>query len=247
MRELASARNRPEVIAAPGLFNLRDLGGYETPQGRLRSRRILRSNSPQGRAVGAAEALRGLGIRSAVDLRDDAECDMAPWLDESGIDVYRCPLLEGETLTQKHFDLSFYNRWLLTERSTQLAGAIRTLCEEAHLPTVIFCVSGKDRTGIVSALILSVAGVSESDIALDYAVTEVLLDPDHVERVLPSMLRQGIPEAVARAAFAAPAAVMIETLAFLREEFGGVDRYLVNAGVDPESVDGIRARLVEGG
>jgi protein-tyrosine phosphatase len=104
---------------------------------------------------------------------------------------------------------------------------------------------GKDRTGLVSALLLDLAGVDRETIAADYAVTQ-----DYLRERDDEWVRTGPGERAERerlvAKFSAKAEVMWAVLAQIDDCFGSVERYLLQAGVPADRITGLRRRLVAG-
>jgi protein tyrosine/serine phosphatase len=126
-----------------------------------------------------------------------------------------------------------------------VAGAIAALADAAGRPAVIHCTAGKDRTGILAGLILSVLGVADADVVADYELTNEtreqrdayleVHDPQYLAmlRSLPSWVR----EADGRA--------MQATLDHVRSEFGSARGYMDAAGVDATALATLRAALLE--
>ena len=102
---------------------------------------------------------------------------------------------------------------------------------------------GKDRTGLVSAILLELAGVERATIGADYALTAECLRPREEE-----WLANGPGDRAERerllALYAPRAEVMIEVLDDLDRRYGGVEAYLLRAGVTPEDIARLRERLV---
>ena len=111
---------------------------------------------------------------------------------------------------------------------------------------LVHCAAGKDRTGLISALLLGLVGVPAETIAADYALTAELLRPRDQE-----WLEHGPGERAEREAilarYAPTAEVMLEVLHQLDRRHGGVERYLLEAGVAPADLDRLRDRLLAGG
>jgi protein-tyrosine phosphatase len=113
------------------------------------------------------------------------------------------------------------------------------LADPATGPAVLHCAGGRDRTGVVVALMLSLIGVSDDEIAADYAETEKFtlrwlkwnFDTNGEAVELPPNIRFTPPEAI------------LGYLAQVRELHGSVQDYLAGAGLDPKVVDALRARM----
>jgi protein tyrosine/serine phosphatase len=109
---------------------------------------------------------------------------------------------------------------------------------------VIHCAAGKDRTGLISALLLGLVGVPAETIAADYAMTAELLRPRE-RQWLESLDPQERADREAMIARDAPTAeVMLAVLAGLTERYGGVEPYLLEAGVSRADLERLRERLI---
>jgi protein-tyrosine phosphatase len=173
------------------------------------------------------EWLASIGLRTVIDLRQSFE--IQAWPDNLGdLRVERVntpPSLETEG-TGTFFDL--YLEWL-DNSAAAFAGAIRTLARPGALPALIHCTAGKDRTGLVVAMVLDVLGVEEKVIVADYleSNTRLTTDPGDVQFQYP--IREEL---------------MTGSLAHLRERFGSVEGYLLANGVTAEDLATLRAELL---
>lgn len=163
-------------IELQGAFNFRDLGGVAAGDTVVATGRVFRSDALHRLTPSDVEALEGLGIARVFDLRSPSE------LARDGIGDFpvgkhvHAPLVEQ---TLNPFDPTIdWQRIDLAERYVEMlvigGDAIRVVFEAASEgePIVFHCTGGKDRTGVVAALLLRALGVSDEDIVADYAVSE---------------------------------------------------------------------------
>ena len=160
-------------IALPGTQNLRDLGGYPAAGGgTVRWRTLLRSDALHRLDDAGRAALGGLGLRTVIDLRTDQEVEAAPSaLDGTGARTFHIPLFSDEAISRLPPERAAIYRYMIDDCGAAIAAAVGRLCAGGALPGLIHCTAGKDRTGLVAALVLDVIGVPDELIAADYAMS----------------------------------------------------------------------------
>ena len=231
-----------------GLWNARDLGGYAVAGGgRTRFGVFVRSEAPCGLPETTVRALWNYGIRATADLRSRQETSLRPSDLLGTMDCHNCPQ-GGRAET---FSTSEAVDWqkIYIQRTEDNQPWIRQVLELAAAQEgglLIHCTTGKDRTGMISCFLLSIAGVSREDIAADYCVSEVYLEPvfDAMRRgALP--FRPGDDSAYDDSIFHTPASAMLGLQDALTARYGSVVEYLRAAGVSQAVMDAIRAKFVE--
>jgi protein-tyrosine phosphatase len=235
------------AISLTGAVNFRDLGGHPTPAGPVRTRRVFRSDSLA--YVEAPEArwlVEELGLTVVLDLRSDQEVAEFPLttLQDAGVTIRRVPLLDGlhadnETFEWHELSLVGLYRLMLDACAAGFVEATRLVADASHHPLVFQCAAGKDRTGVLAALVLATVGVDDEVIALDYARTAAVIDVIR-RRIASSSTGREVPEQF----LAVEAATMREVLHGLRDAYGSVPGYLEAHGLEPEVADALRAALV---
>ena len=238
-------------------FNFRDLGGYPTVDERhLRWGALYRSDTLHRLTAADVEVFRELGLRTVVDLRSSTEIDQYGRLgiSEAGLTWHNVPMLDNVQLSPRDPselvlppELSpgeGYVR-IAEEFAPSVAETFRILAGEDALPAVFHCTSGKDRTGIVAALMLDVLGVPDQTIASDYCLTEAaqVRSTPWIEQHEPefaAFLAQIPPERRAPR----PERIL-DFLDGLRSRYGSVPEFLTRSGVPERQLNILRARLVE--
>jgi protein-tyrosine phosphatase len=229
------------------VFNFRDIGGQDVDGGRVRRDALLRSDALVGLGEDDHGELARIGIRTAIDLREPGERERSPAALRE-IELHQIPLIDGDPggIT---LDLLEFNRWLLEHRADRLALVIKLLAHPGAMPGVYFCSSGKDRTGLVTALILSLLGVDEQAIVRDYVLTAELMPEEYKAEALQRSLAGGLPEAMideyAAKAMGSPPEAMAGTLEVLRQQYGGAEAYLLGGGLQWDEIDRLRAVLID--
>lgn len=231
------------------VFNFRDVGGLTGLDGRtLRWRRLFRSDSLHGLCADDQEAFTALGIRTVLDLRRPYEVERDGRVPDWNSVVWRHIHPEHrewhETPYQDGQDLARYlaDRYLdmAEEGAAGLAAAVDLIADERAAPLVVHCVAGKDRTGVVCALTLALLGVSDVDIAADYALSTARGERYH------AWLASTFPDQVAPPTrwHRAPAEAMLLFLTDLRARHGTVAGYLTGAGLAPDRIPALRAHML---
>ncbi|HEY5693360.1 MAG TPA: tyrosine-protein phosphatase [Gaiellaceae bacterium] len=248
---------QPRDLVWDGCLNVRDLGGLPTRDGsETRFGAVVRADSVRLLSDEGWKALVDHGIRTVIDLRGDHERAEDPPA-ECPVEVAHIPFLSGDEAERdalgdeleaaataapnvaagtRDVYLIFLERF-----RPNVAAAVRAV---AHAPAggiVIHCAGGKDRTGLLAALLLHLAGVDDGDIAADYALSEERLRPRH-ERWFAAAESQEELERLRRIT-RTPAASMVGVFAELERRYGGVEEYLRGAGVTDEELELARARL----
>lgn len=238
---------RGRRLAWEGCLNVRDLGGYPTAGGgETRWGAIVRADNLAQLTDDGRAALIDYGIRTIVDLRKPEEIALHPnpfaEAGTHGIEYRNISLVDPAAPSPGFTTLANDYKGML-DRFQPTMGEIMTAIARSPVGGVlIHCMAGKDRTGIVSALLLALAGVPRETIAADYALTAECLRPVDEE-----FLRNGPGDRATReaqvATFSPRAEVMCEVLEHLDERHGGVERYLRQAGLTAEDIDSLRVRL----
>ncbi|HHV10786.1 MAG TPA: tyrosine-protein phosphatase [Clostridiales bacterium] len=164
-------------------LNLRDLGGYETVDGRrVKWGMIYRSAEPKGLKPENLECFQSLGIRTICDLRSDWEVGALNEEVMENCRYFNFPLTEENDFQLdvlkdlekvREFSYHTYRNFV---RSPHCGKFFKVLLDEENFPLLIHCVGGKDRTGIICALILIALGVPKKTIVEDYMLSVGFVD-----------------------------------------------------------------------
>lgn len=233
-------------IAVPGTANLRDVGGYPAADGgTVRWRTLLRSDALSRLDDTGRAALAGLGLRTVVDLRTEEEVAVAPGaLDEIAGRTFHVPVFSGAAVGRLRPELAAVYAYMIDDCGAAIAEAIGRLCGDGALPGLVHCTAGKDRTGLVVALILEVVGVPDDVIAADYALSSSHLDPELTGAIRRIQALGGVGRWIDLGAFGSPPQVILEALARVRDRSGSVGGYLLENGLSPGELDSLRASLI---
>jgi protein-tyrosine phosphatase len=213
----------PRRLPVPSLPGLRDLGGYLTRSGEIVAwRHVFRSGAPDGASEQDARAVwREVGPLVVVDLRADAE---GAWGDSTPLvaTCRRIPLLdaaiEPDPLSLPAPALPDVYLSVLRRAGARMTAVLEAIAGAVD-PVIVCCGTGRDRSGLVAAVLLGALGVGDDDIARDYA----LRASDGLD---------ARPE------------TMRAVLGALRRDHGSVLGYALDSGLDVAAVDALRDRLL---
>jgi protein tyrosine/serine phosphatase len=265
-----SARS-PPFVHVDGIPNFRDIGGYSiTDSSSTRRGFIFRSALPtRVTADGIKTLTQDLGVHTIYDLRSNVELrkDNAPNLLTSAEDitVLHRPVFPETDASPKALAKRWANYMLdngtegfvaaYAEILQDGAGAYKAIFEHVRdhpeKPFLLHCTAGKDRTGVIVALLLLVAGVKEYDVVGDeYALTETAFDPKIRTALAEKTLKEMGPnadEAGVKRMFSAQKENMIATLELIDKKYGGGEGYLKTAlGFEDTDIELIRKNLTAG-
>ena len=240
-------------IVIPGAFNVRDLGGLPTTDGRTtRWGRFVRADLLSGLPAESHETLFVYGVRTVVDLRTTEETVQSPCslAYDARFDCHNCNLEGDEPVPD--YDLSQENRplahsyaALLAARGPAVRDVLAALGDSDGAPAVFFCAGGTDRTGMIAALVLGLCGVPDEAIAEDYSLSaRGLVDRFRANGAPPWMPPADLASGRALATLARRD-TMFELLRLVRRDYGSVTSYLRSIGVTVGEIEEIRDSLIE--
>ncbi len=237
------------TIDLAGCLNFRDLGGYPTTDGRaVRWRQVFRSDALHHLTRQDVARLRDeLCLGDVIDLRSSAELrseGRGPLAVEA-MRFHHPPLYDGDApKAAPSADLTLTDRYFLLAEFAKrpIARVISTLAS-TDAPAVYHCAAGKDRTGVVSAILLGVLGVTDEVIVADYAATQENLDAI-IDRLMSTKGYHSMLSALPPDTLHAEPETMLAFLERMRRTYGSMEGYARSAAVAEESLERLRQRLL---
>jgi protein-tyrosine phosphatase len=237
-------------LAWDACYNIRDVGGYPTTDGRqTRWGALVRADNLCRLTAQGQSALVAYGVRTIVDLRSPNELEESPHpfaaAPNPSIAYRNLPLLDSsdaalqEAMKAAGSAAKNLLVWCQFSRSN-LARIVSAVAEAENGGVLIHCHAGKDRTGFVVAVLLALAEVTPEAIAEDYALSDTYLQP-----IFEDILRKAEPEKHEQImqSMASRADAMLTLLSFIEAEHGGIRPYLLDSGVHPRRLERVRERL----
>ena len=249
--------NHPRrLIGLEAVHNFRDLGGYPTASGRSTKWRTLFRSDGLYRLRGADDMsrVRQLGLKSVIDLRTEREQrDQGIFpTDDIEVSFHHLSIVDvtwSDTKTPEFDDEVEFLVWgyrdMLEIGSSRFADAMHVLAQTDSMPAVFHCAAGKDRTGVLAALLLSSLGVDDAHICADYGLTQ-----DAMQRTIAwsKVHRPELAERYAnipKAYLAADPRAMQIVLTELAQQHGSVRNYVREIGVADATVEALGDLLLQ--
>lgn len=242
-----SSQLRPErTLRWEGCCNIRDLGGLPLEDGgETRFGVVVRADDMSLLSPEGWRAVAEYGVRRIVDLRHEHE----PY--EPSVELVRVPLLDDDSIIEVERlllgvdDPCEWRRrnylFFLDRFAGRFGRAVSAVAEPADGPVLVHCAGGVDRTGLIAALILRVAGVGVDAVAADYAQSEASWAPSVEEWIAAAPDEE--ERRKRRILSVMPAQAMYDVVVEMDREHGSAREYLLGAGVDAADLDRVRARL----
>ena len=242
-----------EELRIDGLVNVRDLGGIRTADGRVvRARQVVRSDNPKGMTEqGQQDLSEVVGPAMIVDLRVEVEVHREGYtVLHDPVRVVNLPMTPQSGVNQEQLDAGMADNLVedymrqIEVNADAVVSALRLISDPANRPLVVHCTAGKDRTGIVTSMLLSLLGVDDEVIVADYHVTTRNMEPV-IERIrtAPVFKENGLayaPDWI----FASDPETMRDFLARMRREYGGAEQWALAKGLTPDEIARLRATML---
>ena len=237
-----------QLIKELSLINCRELGGMPLSGGKTFQKGLfIRCGSPEYLTSEQIQEVKDYGVRTVLDLRAPEEVKESgnPYKNDSDVDFYNIPLFNGNPNDTKDASMEFirthtlgdYYVIIAEEMGSRLAEIMRILlnCEGLAL---FHCAHGKDRTGVVAALLYLICGASRDDIILNYKVSYDYLK-DFLE---PAM--QKMPDDL-KHCLRSDAHNMVTFLDYIDTRWNGdASALLIANGLKPEEIEALRNKCI---
>jgi protein-tyrosine phosphatase len=245
-------------LLTQGLYNARDLGGFPAGEGRVTKFQVfVRSEAPVGLPEGDLQYLRDYGVTASMDFRGTGEAAARPSDLAALLPYYHRPLfneaaMAGSRPKPMPKKIGWGEQYIsMAEESRDWAKDVLTIAAENPGVLLYHCTTGKDRTGLMSCYLLSIAGVPQVDIVADYCVSQLFLEPVYEKmrnggmQLGPPPTGESAPPPMDGSFFETPASAMETLLGYLTEQYGGVVAYLQKIGVPEQVLRAIQEKFTE--
>jgi protein-tyrosine phosphatase len=234
-----------------GCLNVRDLGGLPAANGRTTAWQAVIRADTLGRLTPAGQqALRDYGVGSIIDLRAPSEVQKYPTVysrqpDADGPAYLNLPLESYQphvsALISKATSRGEVYCIILDHYAAEMAHVLRAIMAAPPGAIVIHCHSGTDRTGMVAALLLSLAGVPADIIAADYGQSRLHLHAYYEKIAAEAGGADKVSSFWGRPT--ATEAMMTMMLDHIATRYGNTAAYLDKSGLSAQEIEQVRQRL----
>lgn len=242
------------------VVNFRELGGYHTRDGKTVQRGRLYRSSKLDRLTEQGKAqIQALGIKSVIDVRGMAEVEQHPDNLPEDVDYHHLPI-EPENDTVGSLRDYFFNKSRLREGMFRMyhdtfietcpemfGQAIQLIADANQTPVIFHCTAGKDRTGLISAMVLSLLGVPDETIIADYTLSNHSYQHlrDYTEERLGQLSKLGIKADDLWPLLVCDPEFITSSLVHIRGHYGSIENYLIKkGGISPETIALLRENLL---
>jgi len=232
-------------IGLQGTYNTRDLGGYVISGGYMtRWHRIFRSDDVAYLTENDFKVLESFKVKTVIDLRSPGEIKVSPnqFSSMEHIDYHHISLINRENYGLNDKDdpkdaLKAMYIYVLNHEKDAVLKVLHTIAEAKEGAILYHCIAGKDRTGIISMLLLGLSGVDDQDIVSNYEITYTNVRRNPRLANMP----YEVPEYLIQSHYQN----MEETIAYIKKEYNSFESYIKHIGLRDELIQAIKQRLVE--
>ena len=246
--------SHPRHVHFESVPNFRDLGGYRTHDGRTVAwRRLFRSaalHKMNDREM--ARLKQEIGPRAIIDLRSSKDPEKAARLLEE-IGARYCPIpfstwpwTGGFNASPAATNFGEIYLYRITEKpfGTRLIDALEIIADRSNHPLIFHCSAGKDRTGLLAAMVLAAMGIVDEDVVDDYALSAPFMNDIRDRMTSDPETGPGVKD-LPDFNWDASAKSMAAFLSLLRRQYGSVDDCLKANGASSSLVDRLKTALLD--
>jgi protein-tyrosine phosphatase len=242
-------------VTFAGITNLRDLGGYPTADGGTTSWGcVFRADALHKLTAADLDTFGILGVQTVYDLRGEVERTEFP----GPVESVHVPIVgrpadapvpeRPPDMTSEDGERMLRDMYvgILEHSATQVGVVLRGLADPDHVPAVFHCHGGKDRTGVVAAVLLLALGVDRDTVLDDYEATRRYRQIEDQQDSLANMLAAGVSPEAAASVLGTPRWAMAAAVDAVDEVHGGIEAYLLGpVGLTDADLAALRSRLVD--
>ena len=219
--------------------NMRDIGGYTAGNKKVKYGKLIRSNLPANVTPEDLKVLKEIGVKTVIDLRSEEEVEKAGSVFEKNpcFKLLHYKLKGGGKIPENAESVPISYMQML-EGKESIYSIFKEISKGEN-GIIYFCNAGKDRTGVITALLLMTLGVKNEDIIEDYALSENYLQ-DMLDKIAQASKPKDVKEIITP-----KAKYMEKFLQYFHEKYGSVNQYLQEIGITEEEINKIKENCIE--
>ncbi|HLN17815.1 MAG TPA: tyrosine-protein phosphatase [Acidimicrobiales bacterium] len=243
-------RHPDRHVGLEGAVNFRDLGGYPAADGRhVRWRTLFRADGLSSLTERDRGIIRELGVATVIDLRTTVEYEAGRFpVDEIPVGYHHLPFLDElpdpETFKMTPGILATQYQEIARDAAPQIGRVLSIVASRETHPVIVHCTAGKDRTGVLVAVLLALLGVHDEVIVADYMLSAEAMSQLRTKLIARYPEGREMIEQADEMFSLAPANIE-QLLAVLRDRHGSIEAYAAAAGAGPDVVAGLRRHLLD--
>lgn len=235
-------------LVLPNLYNARDMGGMITSSGKVTAfRRFIRSDSPSDLDKTGVDALIAYSVRTVIDLRSEQEISRSgnPFMARPEVAFFNFPLIALDPGDMRDPTIDFLSNnklgdlyvMMLEHSRKNIRGVLRTILNAQEGAILFHCLHGKDRTGLIAAILFLLAGVPRMDIIENYAASF-----NHIRPLVDPLFDKTASET--HHIFRSDAENMHILLDHIDRQYSGnIERYLSEIDLTVSDIEMLRAKM----
>lgn len=233
----------PTYIELEGAINARHLGGYAGSLGVTTEDAFIRMDAPTRLTAKDITLLLDRGVETVIDLRGEEEFvqDLNPFCNMGEVDFHHISMLQTELSPHMigNGNLEDLYCHMISDCHDTIADVMRKIIH-AEGVVLFHCTAGKDRTGVIAALLLSLVGVPEKIVVREYTYTEILLSKWR-EVILSQAQKQGLM--LDEALLEAKPEFIRKALNLMHGRYGNTESYMKHIGLSNNEIETLKQRL----
>lgn len=235
-----------------GLANARELGGFPMPGGATAYGKFIRSEIPAALTERDIEFLKNYGLKMVIDFRGSTEIAQTPdalagldWIEYINLPMFDEASARGAKKKSSEplpANFSWGGHYVsMTDGAKPWVKNVLEAMARCDGAVLFHCTTGKDRTGIMTAMLLGLCGVADNDIIADYSVSQVYLQ--EMYKTMTHLMPPGTTSDMSDPFFSTAPENMLALLTHINEKYGGIPAYIESCGVLPQTEKELRKRL----
>ncbi len=226
------------------VYNCRDLGAYACCDGSITKERVfLRSDNLTHIKPSEMAYLKSLGLKAVIDFRHHGEVEPEPdpFSNDCDVNYHSVSILDHAQFTLEDLNrIQLHDLYIQIAKNKQFIQAVFDVLSKQSGMVLFHCSAGKDRTGVISALLLKLVGVEDIDIVADYEVSYTYLVPKYTTTdVNVSLVYQSL--------FDSKRSTMELFLTYLNTQFDSIEAYFESVGVNHDQLRLIKSKFTKPG